>query len=290
MSNTPDIPPRCLRSQHTSKAGQEPPQSYPLPGGAGGSPAGLTSNLPMFCSSLTLLPERYCQARPRSEGGIPFWHRSRICGRDTAVTGKPQSTGKQRDSWGKVGARPAPWSPAASQTRRSVPEPLGCRDASWNGSQGCTSSTGELPEVQQRLCGLQTAPNKPGTASKPDPAGSWKSKHWSQGGEQSALSTWEALRTQGRVPSPQSSPPLPCGAMESRDGHSDKGLSPPTCSSWAEGQVWSYLHAWPDPEAPEASSMPRVSCALVSLALGTSQGQSPGEAVGAYLAWGAEPA
>lgn len=82
VSNTLDTPSRCLRSQHTPKPEQEPPQHCPLPGGAGGSPAGLTSNLPMFCSSLTLLPERYCQARPRSEGGIPFWHRSRICGRE----------------------------------------------------------------------------------------------------------------------------------------------------------------------------------------------------------------
>lgn len=75
------------------------------------------------------------------------------------------------------------WSPVASRKRASVSEPLGCRDACWNGSQGCTSSTGELPGAQPKLCCLQTAPNKPGTASKPDPAGSWKSKHWSRGGE-----------------------------------------------------------------------------------------------------------
>lgn len=112
MSNTLDThtpPPRCLRSHHTPKPEQDPPQHCPLPGGAGGFPAGLTSNLPMFCSSLTLLPDRYCQARPRSEGGIPFWQRSRICGRDTDTeSGESTEHSKQRDSRGKGGARPAP--------------------------------------------------------------------------------------------------------------------------------------------------------------------------------------
>lgn len=160
------------------------------------------------------------------------------------------------------------WSPAASRTRGSVSEPLGCRDACWNGSQGCTSSTRELPGAQPKLCCLQTAPNKPGTASKPDPAGSWKSKHWSRGGERVALSAWEALGTRGRLPSP----PLLRGAMESRDVHPDECLSLSTCSSWAEGQVWSYLHARPDPEAPGASSMPTVPCAPGFLGTGHQPG------------------
>lgn len=85
--------------QHQLSA-SPPPPARSEPGGAhGGVPTGLdlpparaarhtlTSNLPMFCSSLTLLPERYCQARPRSEGGIPFWHRSRICTGNKALRG-----------------------------------------------------------------------------------------------------------------------------------------------------------------------------------------------------------
>lgn len=64
--------------------------------GTGRSPVTLTSNLPTFCSSLTLLPERYCHARPRSEGGIPFWHRSRICAGNKAVRGAAEQQGAPR--------------------------------------------------------------------------------------------------------------------------------------------------------------------------------------------------
>lgn len=40
---------------------------------------GLTRNLPWFCSLLTLPPVRKSQARPRRDGGIPFWQRSFTC-------------------------------------------------------------------------------------------------------------------------------------------------------------------------------------------------------------------
>ena len=46
--------------------------------GGQGKEGQLTSNFPGFCCSFTLPPDRYCQARPRREGGMPFWHRSRI--------------------------------------------------------------------------------------------------------------------------------------------------------------------------------------------------------------------
>lgn len=93
-----------------------------------------------------------------------------------------------------------------------------------------------------------------------------------EGGKQVAMSTWETLRTEGRLPSPQSSPLLPHGDAESRDVHPNECLSLSTCSSWAEGQVWSYVHAWPDPEAPGASSMPTVSCAPDFLGTGHQPG------------------
>lgn len=187
----------------------------------------------MFCSNFTLLPERYCQARPRNEGGIPFWHRSRICGErhsrhgeNHGAAGSKEAPGTRREpgpaprlqagpplppctkgcipaslGTGCPAAHPmtAPgiaqtygtaWGPAAKDpahpllpsTALNTPARMAARAAPARGSCGW------LPGAQRRLCGLQTAPNKPGSASKQDPAGSWKSKHWSQGGERVAPS------------------------------------------------------------------------------------------------------
>lgn len=54
-----------------------------------------------------------------------------------------------------------------------------------------------VPGARPRLCSLQTAPNKPVSASKQDPAGSWKSNCRSQAGERVAPSPQEAPGRRG---------------------------------------------------------------------------------------------
>lgn len=256
--------------------------------------AGLTSNLPMFCSSLTLLPERYCQARPRSEGGIPFWHRSRICRRDTAVTGKSRSTGKQRDSWGKVGARPAPWPQAGPLL---LPEKGQVSLSPWDAGMPAGMAVKAAPAARGSCQGpsrsfvackqLQTSLALPqsqilpgaGKANIGAEVGSgWlcpHGKHWGHEGGSPAPS-----------PAPHSSVgPWKAGMCTLTSVSAfplahpgQKGRSGPISM---HGQILRPLGPAPCPQFPVP---------LVSLALGTSQDQSPAEAVGTYPVRGAEPA
>lgn len=184
MSNTLDTPTRCLRSQHTPKPEQEPSTAPSLVVQEG--PRRTHIKLAHVLLQFDLAPREVLPGTAPQRGRDPLLApqpdlRERHS-HDRKITEHWETKRLQGQGESQASTTATGWSPAASQTRKSVPEPLGCR----NGSQGCT---GELPEAQQRLCGLQTAPNKPGTASKPDPAGSWKSKHWSQGEKQVALST-----------------------------------------------------------------------------------------------------
>lgn len=120
-------------------------------------------------------------------------------------------------------------------------------------------SCGWVPGAWPRLYSLQTAPNKPGSASKQDPAGSWKSNRRSQAGERVAPSPREAPGRRRGPPGPQPSPAAHPRVPESREVHPGEGPNLPSHSSQAGGQARPQLHTQSAPGVLGASSIPTLS-------------------------------